>query len=119
MKKSTSLLCALFMAGAVFATSATAQNNPVASRARVLTQQLAAKVHMNEGQYVKVKRLNMEMLTAVETLKKQFATNPETLDARLAEVQNNYEWDLATVLRPRQMTAYDDAKASMTAFNGR
>lgn len=107
------------MFGATLATTANGQDNPIAGRAKTLTQQIAAKTHLNEGQYVKVKQLNLRMLTAVESLKKQFAADPEALDLRLAEVQNIYEWDLATVLRPRQMTAYDDAKSSMTAFNGR
>ena len=119
MKSSTSFLCALLLGGAVVATPAAGQDSPLANRAKVLTQQMAEKAYLNEGQYVKVKRLNLQLLTTTETLKKQLAADPEALDTRLAEVQNNYEWDLACILRPRQMLAYDQAKASMTAFNGR
>ena len=119
MKNATSLLCALLLCGAVSTTPAVGQDNPLANRAKALTQQMAEKAHLNEGQYVKVKRLNLRLLTTTEALKKQLTADPETLDTRLAEVQNNYEWDLACILRPRQMLAYDQAKASMTAFNGR
>ena len=99
------------------ASAATGLDNPLLARAKALTQQIAAKAHLSEGQYVKVKQLNLRMLTTVESLKKQYATDADMLDQRLAEVQNNYEWDLATILQPRQMMAYDEAKVTMTAVN--
>jgi len=82
-----------------------------------MTQQIAAKTHLNEGQYLKVKQLNLQMLTAVESLKKQRTLDPAVADQQLAEIQDHYEWDLSAILWPRQMVAYKEAKASMTAVN--
>ncbi len=50
-----------------------------------------------------------------EVKREQLAITPAALDQYLAEVQSHYEWDLAAILWPRQMVAYNQAKATMTA----
>lgn len=92
-------------------------DTPLAARAKIMTQQIAAKTNLSEGQYLKVKRLNLTMLMAVEALKKQRSLDPAAVDQQMAEIQDHYEWDLAAILWPRQLVAYREAKASMTAIN--
>ena len=82
-----------------------------------MTRQIASKVKLSEGQYVKVRKLNLQMLTNVAEIKSEYANDPETLDQRMAEVQMHYEWDMAAILWPNQMTAYNQAKATMTALS--
>lgn len=86
------------------------------ARASTLTRQMSQKVRLAEGQYVKVKRLNFQMLSEVEEAKVRFASDPASLDQYLAEIQSHYEWDLAAILWPRQMVAYNQSKATMTAL---
>ncbi|MBC6990056.1 hypothetical protein [Hymenobacter sp. BT491] len=113
------LLVGAFFSTSVLATAATNDTPAVAARAKTLTRQIADKTRLSEGQYVKVKQLNLRMLSEVENVKKQLAADPAALDQRLAEVQDHYEWDLAAILWPRQMAVYSEAKASMTALNVR
>ena len=94
-------------------------DNVLNSRATTMTRQIASKVKLSEGQYVKVRKLNLQMLTTVADLKAQYAADPTTLDERMAEVQMHYEWDMAAILWPTQMTAYNQAKSTMTALSVR
>jgi hypothetical protein len=89
------------------------------SRATALTQQMARVTPLNEGQYVKVRQLNLRLLGEVQALQTRFANDAATLDQQMAEVQARYEWDLATILWPRQMVAYTQAKADLMAFGSR
>lgn len=116
MKKVYILTCLLVSMTLSLSTSASADNGTsLNSRATVLTRQMAQKVRLDEGQYVKVKRLNMQMLAETQEAKTRLGSDPAALDVYLAEVQAHYEWDLAAILWPRQMVAYNQTKASMTA----
>ncbi|TGE24490.1 hypothetical protein E5K00_04555 [Hymenobacter aquaticus] len=87
-------------------------------RAAALTKRMSETAKLDEGQYLKVKQLNLRMLSEVAEVKARFSGSP-ALDERMAEVQMRYEWDLASILWPRQMAAYTQSKLSVTAFNGR
>ena len=116
MKKVYILTCLLVSMTFSLASSAAADNGTsLNNRATSLTRQMAQKVRLAEGQYVKLKRLNMQMLTETEEAKARLSADPAALDQQLAEIQSHYEWDLAAILWPRQMVAYNQAKASMTA----
>ncbi|UOQ70777.1 hypothetical protein [Hymenobacter cellulosilyticus] len=88
------------------------------SRAATLTRRMSETTKLDEGQYLKVKQLNLRMLSEVAELKARYGGTP-ALDEQLAQVQMRYEWDLAAILWPRQMAAYTNSKLSATAFNGR
>lgn len=116
MKKVYILTCLLVSMTLSLAPNASADNGTsLNSRATTLTRQLAQKVRLNEAQYVKVKRLNLRMLAEMEEAKTRLSSDQASLDTYLAEVQAHYEWDLAAILGPRQMLAYDQSKASVTA----
>ncbi|WP_324670724.1 hypothetical protein [Hymenobacter sp. GOD-10R] len=117
MKKSYCALGLLLSLSAPLATQAGQGNDNPTSRATTMTRQIASKVKLSEGQYVKVRKLNLQMLTAVAELKTQYASDPAVLDERMAEVQMHYEWDMAAILWPNQMTAYNQAKSTMTALS--
>lgn len=117
MKKSYFVLSLLLSLSAPLATQAGQGNDNLTNRATNMTRQIAGKVKLSEGQYVKVRKLNLQMLTAVSELKTQYAKDPATLDQRMAEVQMHYEWDMAAILWPNQMTAYNQAKSTMTALS--
>ncbi len=87
-------------------------------RATELTRNLAAKTALNEGQYVKVRQLNLRLLTEMNEARK-ITNDAAAMDAAVADIQLRYEWDLATILRPRQMAVYDQTKQNMTALSTR
>lgn len=93
-------------------------DNPPSVQARAVTmaRALSAKVNLEEGQYVKVKQLNEQMLTEVETIKKDYASDQEGLDQHLADVQTRYEASLLDLVRPTQLGVYQQVRRSLTAL---
>lgn len=88
-----------------------------AVRATEMTRRMAEHTKLTEGQYVKVRALNLRLLTEMTELRRQFASDATRLDEAMAETQARYEWDLANILRPKQMLAYDEMKTNFTAVN--
>lgn len=91
----------------------------ISARATEMTRRMAERTRLSEGQYVKVRSLNVRLLTEMTDARKQFSTDAEVLDKTLAEVQMRYEWDLAAVLGPKQLAAYEDIQKNFTAANVR
>lgn len=119
MKNVSTLLLFLLILAAQVATAGSGDQNKLSARATQLTRQMALKTPLNEGQYVKVRQLNLRLLSEVQAAQAQFTNDSASLDKQLAEVQARYEWDLATILWPRQMQAYTQAKADLMAFGSR
>jgi hypothetical protein len=94
------------------------RNDPtgINGRAAQLTRTMATKMKLDEGQYIKLKDLNLRMLATMEDLKVRFAADPETRDMRMAEAQVSYHYELASMLRPQQLTVYRQTQESMTAL---
>lgn len=113
------LLCAALFSTAPVAQAGSGNQQKLASRATAMTRQMAQKAALNEGQYVKVRQLNMRLLTEMQALQTRYASDPATLDQQVAELQGRYEWDLATILWPRQMAAYTQSKADLMALSVR
>jgi hypothetical protein len=109
------LFCSMCYVGS--AQASPADGSRLTDRAKSLTRQMAEKMPLSEGQYVKVRQLNLRLLTETAEVRKQFANDATGLDEALANIQMRYEWDLAALLRPRQMALYDQNKANMTAVN--
>jgi phosphoglycolate phosphatase-like HAD superfamily hydrolase len=110
-------LCALMSIGAAAPAVAGDGTSKTSTRATEMTRRMAEHTRLTEGQYVKVRALNLRLLNETAELRRQFATDAAKLDEAVAEMQLRYEWDLATILRPRQMVAYDEMKSTLTAVN--
>lgn len=120
MKKLFSLLIwiAVFSMG-IAAHAGSGKQQKLADRATAMTRQMAQKTALNEGQYVKVRQLNVRLLTEMQALQTRYASDPAALDQQMAELQGRYEWDLATILWPRQMAVYTQSKADLMALSSR
>jgi hypothetical protein len=88
----------------------------IKARATALTRTIAEKARLDEGQYLRLKQLNTQMLTEMDELKTKLAGDPATLDQRMADAQAKYEADLMSLLRPNQIALYQQARTSMTAL---
>ena len=86
------------------------------TRATTLTRALAQRIHFNEGQYVAVKRLHLQMLSERRDLETRLAgAGPAVRDEQLAAAQQRYETQLAALLQPEQRMAYQQLRANLTA----
>jgi len=85
-------------------------------RATTLTQALAHRIHLNEGQYLRIKRLHLQYLTERRDLEMDLVGAPAAeRDTRLAAAQQQYEQALNDLLYPDQRVAYQQLRANFTA----
>ena len=85
-------------------------------RATTLTQALAHRIHLNEGQYVRIKRLHLQYLNERRELELSLVGAPVAdRDAQLSAAQLSYEQALSDLLYPDQRLAYQQLRANFTA----
>lgn len=117
------LLLAACLTASLATASATTRKKPtedypksVQVRATTLTQALAHHIHLNEAQYVRVKRLHLKYLNERLELEHSLAGEPAAeRDTQLAAAQLHYEQKLSDMLRPDQRVAYQQLRANFTA----
>ena len=86
------------------------------ARATTLTRALAQHVHFNEAQYLAVKQLHLNMLTERRDLEIILnGASAEERDNQLAQAQQRYETELAGILQPQQLIAYQNLRTNFTA----
>ncbi|SMC00030.1 hypothetical protein SAMN00120144_3763 [Hymenobacter roseosalivarius DSM 11622] len=117
MKKVYYFACLVLCLSAVSSHASTADESTASqARATVLTRAIANKARLDEGQYLKVKQLNVKMLADIDALKARYAADPLSLDQKMAEVQIEYDVALARVMRSNQFVMYQQSRSSMTAL---
>jgi hypothetical protein len=85
-------------------------------RATTLTQALAHRIHLNEGQYVRIKQLHLQYLNERRELEQSLTSAPAAdRDSQLAAAQLRYEQSLNDLLHPDQRVAYQQLRANFTA----
>lgn len=88
----------------------------VVAHATALTRAMAQRIHFNEGQYVQVKALHLRMLAERRNLEIGLAAaTPADRDSGMATAQSRYEAELAQLLQPTQLVAYQQLRRSFTA----
>ena len=118
MKKVYLVVClAVGLQGAALSVSAADEATGIQARATTLTRAMANTARLDEGQYLKVKKLNIQMLTETDELKAKYAADPATLDQKMAVVLANYESALSQVMRSQQLAVYQQSRNSMTALS--
>jgi hypothetical protein len=73
-------------------------------RASVMTQGLINRLELNEGEYIRLRRVHRTLIAAVEEINTEFATQPDLRRAKLQELQGYYEQERARVLTPTQVS---------------
>jgi hypothetical protein len=114
--KRTLLLAGFALILGVTTYAATDRDAAIKTRATALARIQVQKAHLDEGQYVQVKTLNIRMLTEMEDIKARFAAEPAILDERLAVAQARYELELTALMRPAQLALFNQARNNMTAL---
>ena len=89
----------------------------IQQRAVALTRAMAEKMLLDEGQYLKLKQINIRMLTEMDDLRTRLTATPAALDEQLAAVQAQYQEETAGLLRPAQLLAFRQLQNSRTALS--
>ncbi|AKQ44429.1 hypothetical protein TH63_00305 [Rufibacter radiotolerans] len=66
---------------------------------------------LNESEYIQIKALNQDRLAKAAEVAKMYSNDTEMRDARLKEIEGNFESDLFKILNARQVDAYAAFKA--------
>ena len=77
-----------------------------ASRQQVvaLTREMANRLHLNEGQYLKLLPLNRTRLSALGSINREYRTDEATRAAKAAELEAQFEQECSRILTPSQLS---------------
>ncbi|GAB3729539.1 hypothetical protein GCM10027594_11630 [Hymenobacter agri] len=120
-----SLSLATLSAKAQMADRITEQPSPrEASRQEViaLTREMANRLHLNEGQYLKLLPLNRTRLSAISGINREYRTDEATRASKAAELEAQFEQECSRILTPSQLSQLQretqPASAPATTGNG-
>ncbi|MBT9392400.1 hypothetical protein KLP40_04425 [Hymenobacter sp. NST-14] len=80
--------------------------DPSAARVEDLTRQMSRQLRLNEAQYIKLRDVNKIKLARTEEITWQFQENTLERDAKLAELQAQYEAECGRILTPSQLSLF-------------
>lgn len=104
-------LTVLLAVAVVMGASAQNPSNPALDKATIrLTRAMVETMQLNEGEYIKLKKLNQMRLAQASEAEKMYVDDAEMRDARLKEIDEEFEQQLFTMLNSRQVEAYADFK---------
>jgi hypothetical protein len=93
-----------------------------ASRQEVLTQtrEMANRLHLNEGQYLKLLPLNRTRLSSLNSINREYRTDAAARAAKAAELEMQFEQECSRILTPSQLSQLqrETQPAPATAGNG-
>ncbi|RTQ46041.1 hypothetical protein EJV47_23085 [Hymenobacter gummosus] len=69
-----------------------------------LTRQMANRLHLNEAQYIRLKAANQIKLARTDEIQWQYKQDPSTLQAKLQELDAQYEAECRRILTPSQIS---------------
>jgi hypothetical protein len=72
-------------------------------RASTMTQPLVNRLQLNEGEYVRLRRVHRILLASLDDINTEYAHDPATRHAKLLELQGYYEQERVHVLTPTQV----------------
>ncbi|WP_345236285.1 hypothetical protein [Hymenobacter saemangeumensis] len=77
---------------------------PGAAAATELTREMAARLQLNEYQYLQLLPLNQTRLTQLNLLNRQYQNDQLTRLAKIAELEAYYEQECRRILTPTQLS---------------
>ncbi|MFB9864612.1 hypothetical protein EFA69_05285 [Rufibacter immobilis] len=110
MKNFTLSLC-LFAAVAFNASAQNApKNDAVEKTSTSISRLMLSSMGMNENEYIQVRALNIERLSKAAEVAKTYENDAEMKEARLREIDEEFENKLFRILTSRQVEAYAEFK---------
>ncbi|QNE39295.1 hypothetical protein F1C16_06845 [Hymenobacter sp. NBH84] len=80
-------------------------NEIPAERVEALTRAMATTLHLNEGQYMRLREVNRIKLTRLDEIQWQTRDNVAQQQAETLELQAQYETECSRILSPSQLMA--------------
>ena len=115
MKK---LILSAFAIMALSTVTTFAQNAPqdLETRVATVTRDMSVKLGLNESDYIKVKNLNREKMVKSDEITNMYKNDVSMRNSKLAELQNTYDNQLASILNLKQKEAYASYKTSNSSY---
>ncbi len=85
-------------------------NQAVEKTSSAVTRLMMQSIGLNENEYLRVRTLNHARLAKAAEVTKMYGGNAEMLEARLKEIEGNFENELFKILNSRQVEAYAEFK---------
>ncbi|MBF9140573.1 hypothetical protein [Hymenobacter properus] len=132
MCKSNAILLTLLLAGVSFGAQAQMADRlsehptfgkAVNADAQVATREMVTRLHLNEGQYLKLLPLNRTKLAGLNSINRDYKNDEATRASKTAELEAQYEQECSRILTPSQLSQLQQdnnqpATAPATSGNG-
>lgn len=86
------------------AKSAAAQKPSPETAAVAVTREMTNRLHLNEGQFLKLLPLNRTKLAGMHSIDQQYKTDEATRAAKAAELEAQFEQECSRILTPSQLS---------------
>ncbi|TGE04566.1 hypothetical protein [Hymenobacter fodinae] len=83
---------------------------PSAARIDDLTRQISNQLRLNEAQYIRLRALNKIKLARLDEIQWQYQDDAPTRDAKLMELESQFEAECSRILTPSQLSIYHNGQ---------
>ncbi|WP_426491937.1 hypothetical protein [Hymenobacter sp. 102] len=83
---------------------------PFAAQVEQLTHTMSQQLRLNEAQIIQMRAVNKIKISRAEEIQWQYQHNTAERNARLAELETQYEIECSRILTPSQLSMYHDDK---------
>lgn len=77
-------------------------------RVEEVTRQMSSQLRLNEAQFIKLREVNKIKLARLEEIQWQYQEDPLQRNAKLAELEAQYEAECGRILTPSQLSLFHD-----------
>lgn len=116
MKKLLFTMVVSFMVGASALAQEVTKEQSLEQRASDLTRSMANELRLNESEYIKLKALNRDRLTRIDETLNRYSNDPGMRQAKLREINANFEANLTPILSKSQREAFMEYKQTNREF---
>lgn len=114
--KKVMLTAAMMLALSTTTLFAQTASNDLDSRVAAVTRDMSVKLGLNESDYIRLKNINREKLVKADEITNMYKNDMGMRNAKLSELQNNYDTQLRSFLNTKQLDAYASYKSSNSNF---
>lgn len=109
----------LFLLALSLATAGNAQSLPPQTPTE-LTREMSTRLHLNEGQFVKLLTLNRTRQTRQREIEQATKNDSSARSSQLAELQSQYEQECSRIMSPSQLSQLqqDENQGTTSGGNG-
>lgn len=88
------------------------------SDAMTVTREMTNRLHLNEGQFLKLLPLNRTKLAGLNTINREYKTDEAARTTKMAELEAQYEDECRRILTPSQLSQLQQLKGQPATTPG-